>query len=140
MNILKAVQKETRALLLSKWAQYFKQDELIKYHELIISRFSNPEIIDEVSRVARTPIRKLGYDERFIRPIRELNDRKLSYQNHLDIVGKIFAYHDENDAQAIQLQEKLKITELPMLIEEVTGISNQKLILEIEKVINHYKK
>lgn len=59
MNILKAVQKETRALLLAKWAQYFKQDELIKYHELIISRFSNPEIIDEVSRVARTPIRKL---------------------------------------------------------------------------------
>ena len=57
-----------------------------------------------------------------------------------DIVGKIFAYHDENDAQAIQLQEKLKITELPMLIEEVTGLSNQKLILEIEKVINHYKK
>lgn len=140
LNILKAVQKETRALLLAKWAQYFKQDELIKYHELIISRFSNPEIIDEVSRVARTPIRKLGYDERFIRPIRELNDRKLSYQNHLDIVGKIFAYHDENDAQAIQLQEKLKITELPMLIEEVTGLSNQKLILEIEKVINHYKK
>jgi mannitol-1-phosphate 5-dehydrogenase len=140
LDTLKGVQKETRALLLAKWPQYFTQEELVKYHELIISRFANPEIIDEVTRVARTPIRKLGYDERFIRPIRELSERNLSYQNHLDIVGKIFVYTDENDDQAVQLQEKIKNTELSVLIEEVTGLSNQKLIWEIEKVVNQYKK
>lgn len=139
LSALKGVQKETRALLLAKWPQYFTEEDLISYHQMIISRFANPKIIDEVTRVARTPIRKLGYDERFIRPIRELNERGLSYQNHLDIVGKIFAYQDENDSQSVQLQEKLSTMDLQRLIEEVTGLSNKKIILEIELVIKKYK-
>ncbi len=139
LSALKGVQKETRALLLAKWPQYFTEEDLMSYHQMIISRFANPKIIDEVTRVARTPIRKLGYDERFIRPIRELNERGLSYQNHLDIVGKIFAYQDENDSQSVQLQEKLSKMDLQRLIEEVTGLSNKKIILEIELVIKKYK-
>ena len=74
-----------------------------------------------------------------IRPIRELNERGLSYQNHLDIVGKIFAYQDENDSQSVQLQEKLSTMDFQRLIEEVTGLSNKKIILEIELVIKKYK-
>lgn len=139
LSALKGVQKETRALLLAKWPQYFTEEDLMSYHQMIISRFANPKIIDEVTRVARTPIRKLGYDERFIRPIRELNERGLSYQNHLDIVGKIFAYQDENDSQSVQLQEKLSTMDLQRLIEEVTGLSNKKIIWEIELVIKKYK-
>lgn len=139
LSALKGVQKETRALLLAKWPQYFTEEDLISYHQMIISRFANPKIIDEVTRVARTPIRKLGYDERFIRPIRELNERGLSYQNHLDIVGKIFAYQDENDSQSVKLQEKLSTMDLQRLIEELTGLSNKKIILEIELVIKKYK-
>lgn len=139
LSALKGVQKETRALLLAKWPQYFTEEALMSYHQMIISRFANPKIIDEVTRVARTPIRKLGYDERFIRPIRELNERGLSYQNHLDIVGKIFAYQDENDSQSVQLQEKLSTMDFQRLIEEVTGLSNKKIILEIELVIKKYK-
>ncbi len=139
LSALKGVQKETRALLLAKWPQYFTEEDLMSYHQMIISRFANPKIIDEVTRVARTPIRKLGYDERFIRPIRELNERGLSYQNHLDIVGKIFAYQDENDSQSVQLQEKLSTMDFQRLIEEVTGLLNKKIILEIELVIKKYK-
>ena len=139
LSALKGVQKETRTLLLAKWPQYFTEEDLMSYHQMIISRFANPKIIDEVTRVARTPIRKLGYDERFIRPIRELNERGLSYQNHLDIVGKIFAYQDENDSQSVQLQEKLSTMDFQRLIEEVTGLSNKKIILEIELVIKKYK-
>ena len=139
LSALKGVQKETRALLLAKWPQYFTEEDLMSYHQMIISRFANPKIIDEVTRVARTPIRKLGYDERFILPIRELNERGLSYQNHLDIVGKIFAYQDENDSQSVQLQEKLSTMDFQRLIEEVTGLSNKKIILEIELVIKKYK-
>lgn len=135
---LKAVQAETRSLLLAKWD--FKEEELIKYHETIISRFSNTQIIDEVTRVGRTPIRKLGYDERFIRPIRELHDRGLGYSAHMDVIGKIFAYKDVNDTQAVELQEKLTSTALVDVIKEVTGLSDEKLISEIEEVVKKYKK
>ncbi|TKV34824.1 mannitol-1-phosphate 5-dehydrogenase, partial [Citrobacter sp. TBCS-11] len=54
-------------------------------------------------------------------------------------VGKIFAYQDENDSQSVQLQEKLSTMDFQRLIEEVTGLSNKKIILEIELVIKKYK-
>ena len=46
-TVFKAVQKETRALLLAKWPQYFTEEDLMSYHQMIISRFANPKIIDE---------------------------------------------------------------------------------------------
>ncbi|MFC4651667.1 mannitol-1-phosphate 5-dehydrogenase [Lactococcus nasutitermitis] len=137
---LKAVQVETRSLLLAKWGSYFTEEDLKAYHETIISRFANPQIIDDVTRVARTPIRKLGYDERFIRPIRELSERGLTYEAHLDVVGKIFAYNDPEDAQSVELQEKLASKNLTELIKELTGLSDEKLLGEIEEVVKKYAK
>lgn len=138
LDALKNVQKETRTLLIAKWD--FDEKELEEYHEKIISRFANTHISDEITRVARTPIRKLGYDERFIRPIRELSERGLSYQNHLDVVGKIFAYNDPQDPQSVELQEKLATLPLVEVIKEVTGLSDEKLIGQIEEVVEKYKK
>lgn len=140
LEALKAVQQETRSLLLAKWGEYFTEESLVEYHEVIISRFANPEIIDDVARVGRTPIRKLGYDERFIRPIRELNDRNLEYSAHLDVVGKIFAYRDAEDPQSVELQEKLQNNSLTEVIKEVTGLGDAKLLEEIETVAKKYAK
>lgn len=137
---LMAVQAETRSLLLSKWGTYFTEESLVEYHKVIISRFANPEIIDEVTRVGRTPIRKPGYDEQFIRPIRELKENGISYAAHLDVVGKIFAYDNTEDEQSVELQEKLKLSVLTDAVKEVTGVSDEHLILEIENVIIKYKK
>jgi mannitol-1-phosphate 5-dehydrogenase len=138
LNALKAVQAETRQLLLSKWDNYFSEAELVKYHETIISRFENPQIVDDVTRVARTPIRKLGYDERFIRPIRELKAHQLGYSAHLDVVGKIFAYDDPDDKQSHELQQKLANEDLPTVIREVTGLADADLISEIKGVVKKY--
>ena len=74
------------------------------YHKVIIERFENPFIVDDVSRVARTPIRKLGYNERFIRPIRELKERDLSYENLLRTVGYVFNYRDVNDEEKCSIR------------------------------------
>ena len=138
LSALKAVQAETRELLLAKWD--FTEKDLIEYHETIISRFANPQIIDEVSRVARTPIRKLGYDERFIRPIRELNAHGKSYQAHLDVVGKIFVYKDDSDEQSLELQQKLVHFNLSDLIKDVTSLTDKKLIGQIETVVKKYQR
>ncbi|MDO4458365.1 MAG: mannitol-1-phosphate 5-dehydrogenase, partial [Ligilactobacillus murinus] len=78
LDQVKAVLAETRELLLAKWD--FERAELEAYQQKIIERFENPELSDEITRVGRTPIRKLGYDERFIRPIREAKLHGLSYQ------------------------------------------------------------
>lgn len=129
MHTLKCVQEETRTLLLTKWD--FTEDDLMKYHEKIISRFTNEYIVDEIARVARTPIRKLGYNERFIRPIRELEKWQLPYVHHLNVVGKIFSYHDLMDTQALELHNKLHTRFLKDVVKEVTGLTSEKLIKEV---------
>jgi len=138
VDVLKSVQKETRSLLLAKWGSYFTEEELVNYHGVIIERFSNPEIVDDISRVARTPIRKLGYDERFIRPIRELSERGLDYASHLDVVGKIFAYEDPEDPQSVELQAKLHASSLEEVVKEVTGLKDEKLISEVVASAKNY--
>lgn len=131
---LEAVLAEIRSLLVAKWG--FTADDLANYHKVIISRFENPFIIDDVERVARTPIRKLGYDERFIRPIRELKERGLSYDNLLKTVGSVFKYQDQNDEQSIQLQKLLHEKSLEDVVKEVTGLSDADLIAEIVESVN----
>lgn len=130
---VEAVLAEIRSLLIAKWN--FDEQALVDYHKVIISRFENPYIVDDIARVARTPIRKLGYDERFIRPIRELRERGLSYDNLLATVGYIFGYKDETDEQSVQLQTLLQEKSLPEVVAEVTGLTEPALIAEIVAVI-----
>ncbi|HFI0426228.1 TPA: mannitol-1-phosphate 5-dehydrogenase [Streptococcus suis] len=130
---VEAVLAEIRSLLIAKWN--FDEQALVDYHKVIISRFENPYIVDDISRVARTPIRKLGYDERFIRPIRELREHGLSYDNLLATVSYIFGYKDETDEQSVQLQALLQEKSLPEVVAEVTGLTEPALIEEIVAII-----
>ena len=132
-NNVEAVLAEIRSLLIAKWG--FDEQALVDYHKVIISRFENPFIVDDVARVARTPIRKLGYDERFIRPIRELKERGLSYQYLLQTVAYVFSYQDETDEQSVQLQALLAEKSLEEVVKEVTGLSDQDLIAEIVSAV-----
>ncbi|HFI0149707.1 TPA: mannitol-1-phosphate 5-dehydrogenase [Streptococcus suis] len=130
---VEAVLAEIRSLLIAKWG--FDEQALVDYHKVIISRFENPYIIDDIARVARTPIRKLGYDERFIRPIRELRERGLSYDNLLATVSYIFGYKDETDEQSVQLRALLQEKSLPEVVAEVTGVTDPGLVAEIVESI-----
>ena len=132
-NNVEAVLAEIRSLLIAKWS--FDEAALVDYHKVIIGRFENPFIVDDVARVARTPIRKLGYDERFIRPIRELKERGLSYQYLLQTVAYVFGYRDETDEQSVQLQALLAEKSLEEVVKEVTGLSDQDLIAEIVSAV-----
>lgn len=131
---VEAVLAEIRQLLISKWQ--FDEEALKEYHKVILGRFENPYIVDDIARVARTPIRKLGYDERFIRPIRELKERGLSYQALLDTLVHVFHYKDESDEQSVQLQEWLKNRDLRQVVTEVTGLKQEDLIQQITAILS----
>ncbi|MFW5412921.1 mannitol-1-phosphate 5-dehydrogenase [Aerococcus urinaeequi] len=127
---LKAVLAETGALLVEKWG--FDQEAHAAYANKIVGRFQNSHISDAITRVARTPIRKLGYDERFIRPIREAKERGLSYDALLATVAYIFEYNDAEDEQSQELQKMLAEQPLNQVIQTVTGLGDADLIAEIE--------
>src|SRR5699024_2954688 len=129
LHQLEAVLKETGDLLIDKWD--FERTKHEAYAAKIIERFKNPYISDDVTRVARTPMRKLGFDERFIRPIREAKERGLSYQHLVEVVAMILKYDDPNDEQSAQLQQMLQEKSLEDVIKEVTDLQDAELIQEI---------
>ncbi|GMO33800.1 MAG: mannitol-1-phosphate 5-dehydrogenase [Termitinemataceae bacterium] len=129
LNKLEAVLEETSALLINKW--HFDKETHKKYIKKIIERFSNPCISDLITRVARTPIRKLGYDERFIRPIREAKERHLSYQALLETTKLIFKFYDQDDAESVKLQTMLKEKPKEQVIKEVTGLTDAVLAAQL---------
>ncbi|MCY3035494.1 mannitol-1-phosphate 5-dehydrogenase [Aerococcus sp. Group 2] len=134
---LKAVLKETSSLLIAKWN--FKEADMAAYREKIVERFQNPMIVDQVNRVGRTPIRKLGYNERFIRPIRELKERGLDYSTLLTVVGLAFNFDNPQDDQSVALQEKLQKQSLEEVIQDVTGLDDADLIHEIKAAVEAAK-
>lgn len=136
LSQLEAVLRETGELLISRWN--FNKEKHQAYQRLIIERFKNPFISDNVVRVGRTPIRKLGYNERFILPIRQLKERDLSYDYLLDTVGMIFRYNDPNDEESVRLKKMLEKRPVREVVKSVTGIKDMDLIDKIEKSIKKY--
>lgn len=130
---LQAVLAETGALLVEKWG--FDQEAHAAYANKIVGRFQNSHISDAITRVARTPIRKLGYDERFIRPIRETKERGLAHDALLETVAYIFEYSDADDEQSQELQKMLADQPLDQVIQTVTGLEDADLVAEIASKI-----
>ncbi|GEP19250.1 mtlD protein [Pediococcus argentinicus] len=134
LNQLKGALAETGDLLIHKWN--FDPATHKAYQEKIIGRFQNPYISDDIARVGRTPIRKLGFDERFIRPIRELKERGLDYSVLLDTVGMMLRFNEPADDESQKLQALLKEKSVEEVVKEVTNLKDQDLIDEIVKSYN----
>ncbi|PRY83640.1 mannitol-1-phosphate 5-dehydrogenase [Alkalibacterium olivapovliticus] len=134
---VKSVLEETGALLISKWG--FDKDVHSEYISKIISRFENVKLSDDITRVGRTPIRKLGYDERFIRPIREADERGLKIDSLVSTVGKALAYDDINDEESVELRLRLKEESADKVIKDITKLTDEKLLKKITEAYNTFK-
>ncbi len=115
---------------MAKWN--FDEQEHAAYIEKIIQRFQNKYISDAITRVARTPIRKLGAQERFIRPIRELQERNLVSPHLLAMIGIVFLIiMIQKMNKSRQLQEMLDQESVDTVIAEVTGIEDPETVKKI---------
>lgn len=133
---LRSVLKETGKLLVAKWG--FDPEEHEQYTEKIIKRFQNKHISDAISRVARTPLRKLGNQERFIRPALELVQINVMPFHLLETIGMVFNYHDPDDEQSCQLKEMISKQEIEQIIEEITGVQNEQFVDDIKENVEKY--
>lgn len=70
---VREVLEETGAVLIQKHG--FDQAEHSKYIDKILERFRNPALTDEVSRVGRSPLRKLSPNDRLVSPALQAYDR-----------------------------------------------------------------
>lgn len=129
LQSVKSVLNETGALMVQKWG--FDPIEHQHYIDKILSRFKNPFISDDILRVGRTPIRKLGYDERFIKPLREAYARQLTVDALIRTVAKAFCYRDENDEESKELTRLFAEKPVAEVVRQVTKLTEEELISKI---------
>lgn len=98
---------EETGLLLAR-EHGFDPEELRGYREKVISRFANPGISDEVTRVARAPIRKLGRNERFVSPALRLLEMGHMPTHLATVIKAVLAYDHPEDEEAAALQETVR--------------------------------
>ncbi|GGB32406.1 mannitol-1-phosphate 5-dehydrogenase [Lentibacillus populi] len=89
-------------------AYQFDREKHQAYVDKIIERFMNPYISDEVTRVGRGPIRKLGPQDRLIRPATMYMDVTGKAPRYLaKTIAAVLEYHNETDEEAVKLQQMI---------------------------------
>jgi mannitol-1-phosphate 5-dehydrogenase len=81
---------------------------LREYRQKVLTRFENPRISDEVTRVARAPIRKLGHDERFVSPALRLFEMGHTPTHLAVVIRAVLAFDYPQDEEAVELQETIR--------------------------------
>ncbi len=113
--------KESGEFLVNKYK--FEPDAHAKYIQKIIQRFSNPFITDEVTRVGRSPIRKLGPNDRLVSPARQYADLTGKEPVYLEKgIAAALLYDFQGDEDAVQVQKTINEQGIEATIREYTKL------------------
>jgi mannitol-1-phosphate 5-dehydrogenase len=111
----------------------FDPEEHQAYIEKIISRFKNPYISDEVTRVARGPIRKLGANDRLIRPASmymEVTDGKEPVYLAKTIAAAL-KFKNEKDEEAVKLQKMITEQGIETTLQEISELEAEHPLVKV---------
>jgi mannitol-1-phosphate 5-dehydrogenase len=122
--------KETGSVLIKKYG--FDEQTHQDYIEKIIHRFKNPHITDEVTRVGRSPIRKLGPNDRLVSPAKQYMDLLGGKPEYLaKVIAAALHFDTPQDSEAVELQESLNEKGLEETISTFTKLSPDSSLLKL---------
>ncbi len=119
-DVTKAMQ-ESGEVLIRRYG--FDPEAHAAYIQKILSRFANPYLVDEVDRVGRQPIRKLGAADRLIKPLLGTIEYGTANSTLLKGVAAALKYTNESDPQAIELQDYLKANGVTATLAHYSGLA-----------------
>ena len=132
---VRSVLEETGGLLISKHS--FHEGEHRNYIHTILDRFRNPALTDEVSRVGRSPIRKLSPDDRLVSPALQAYAHGLSYRYLAKSMAAALLFNVPEDPESVELQASVQKLGVQETAVKYTGIPAEHPVL-IE-VMEQYK-
>jgi mannitol-1-phosphate 5-dehydrogenase len=121
--------EETSLLLIKEYG--FEPEELREYRRKVLARFSNPHISDDVTRVARAPIRKLGRNERFVSPALRLLDMGHMPVHLATVIGAVLRYDHPDDEEAQELQEAIRVAGERSALARYAGIGEEHPLVDL---------
>lgn len=121
--------------------QTFQADpeELDQFIEKTLSRFKNPHVDDDVKRVGRAPMRKLGRRERLVHPTVSLFEADHSTEHLTTAIAAGFLFDTTEDTEAVELQAYIAENGIEKAIENISHIKDQNLQSKILSKYNNLK-
>lgn len=130
---VKQAMQESGEVLIRRYG--FDRELHNAYIEKILNRFANPYLIDEVDRVGRQPIRKLGANDRLVKPLLGTIEYGTENQAILKGIAAALKYHSDDDPQAVELQTTMKEIGLRKTLARFTSLDeNSKEAVQIQAI------
>ena len=128
--------KESAVLIEKKYG--FSKDDLDDYISFALNRFMTPGVVDQIARVSRNPIQKIGPQERLVQPVQQLADRNLPYQQLVKGISAALLFDLDTDQQAIELQHYIEKNGVKQTIVHFTGIAEESVLFS--QIMEHYNR
>jgi len=125
-----AVMKESGAVLIRRYA--FDPAAHRAYIDKILKRFANPYLHDDIDRVARQPLRKLGAQERFIKPLNGMLEYDLPHDATVRAIAATLHYHNPDDPQAVEMQYYRQAHGIAATLVKYSDFGNTAVVAKIE--------
>ena len=125
-----AVMKESGAVLIRRYG--FDPAAHRAYIDKILKRFANPYLHDDIDRVARQPLRKLGAQERFIKPLNGMLEYDLPHEATVRAIAATLHYHNPDDPQAVEMQYYRQAHGIAATLAKYSDFDNTAVVAEIE--------
>ncbi len=107
-------------------AKHGLDPELMRqYRTKILGRFANPYLRDEVTRVGREPIRKLGRNDRFVGPAAELAEAGTTPVALLHAIDAALRFDVPDDPQSVELMALLRDRSADDVVATVMGVPRE---------------
>ena len=115
----------------------FSADDMSGFIDATLKRFQNEKVSDDILRVGRSPIRKLSYDERLIKPTKELFDLGFPIEYLSIAVASAFLFDNAEDEESVLLKNYIHENGIEQAILKFTQIDNEVIK---EKIMQNYKR
>lgn len=116
---VKAAMEESGAVLIRRYG--FDPEKHAAYIDKILGRFANPFIRDDVARVGREPLRKLGKGDRLIRPLLGTLEYGLPHVNLVKGIAAALHYRNDTDPQAVEMQATIAELGVAAAVDRFSG-------------------
>ncbi|MED2942552.1 mannitol-1-phosphate 5-dehydrogenase [Bacillus swezeyi] len=100
----------------------FTREEHQSYVQKILGRFENECLSDDVARVARSPLRKLGQNDRLISPAQKLSKLGDEPVHLAEGIALALQFDHADDPEAVQLQSMIDEKGYEGVLHEVCGL------------------
>ena len=117
---VKQTMQESGEVLIRRYQ--FDRNAHAAYIEKILGRFANPYLIDEVDRVGRQPLRKLGVNDRLIKPLLGTIEYGTENDTLLSGIAAALKYTNVCDPQVFELQESIQSLGVAKTLAKYTGL------------------